>query len=41
MCLILYTSTINVDSDSEEYTHLNKWEQKSWLTLGDSITKAN
>ncbi len=41
MCFILYTSTINVDSDSEEYTYLNKWEQKSWLTLGDSITKAN
>ena len=41
MCFILYTSTINVDSDSEEYTNLNKWEQKSWLTLGDSITKAN
>lgn len=41
MCFILYTSTISVDSDSEEYACLNKWEDKSWITLGDSITKPN
>lgn len=43
ICFIYYIPIINAQGNKldleEEY--FNKWNEKSWLTLGDSITKAN
>ena len=43
ICFIFYIPIINAQGNKldleEEY--FNKWNEKSWLTLGDSITKAN
>ena len=43
ICFIFSISVTKVESDSEELNNIytNRWSQKSWLTLGDSITKAN
>ena len=43
ICFIFSISVTKVESDSEELKNIynNRWSQKSWLTLGDSITKAN
>ena len=43
ICFIFYISVTKVESDTEELKDIytNRWSQKSWLTLGDSITKAN
>ena len=43
ICFIFYVSMINVESDSKKYENIyfEKWNQKTWLTLGDSITKVN
>lgn len=40
---ILYKPIKNVECNSNKFDNLNynKWNQKIWLTLGDSITKAN
>ena len=42
-CFILYLSITNVECNSNKYENLdsNRWNQKIWLSLGDSITKAN
>ena len=43
ICFIFSISVTKVESDTEELKDIynNRWSQKSWLTLGDSITKAN
>jgi len=43
ICFIFSISVTKVESDTEELKNIynNRWSQKSWLTLGDSITKAN
>lgn len=43
ICFIFSISATKVESDCEELKNIynNRWSQKSWLTLGDSITKAN
>ena len=43
ICFIFSISATKVESDCEELKDIynNRWSQKSWLTLGDSITKAN
>ena len=43
ICFIFSISLTKVESDCEELKNIynNRWSQKSWLTLGDSITKAN
>lgn len=47
-CLTLYITIINAQDkfdndkfDNIEESYFNKWNGKSWLTLGDSITKAS
>ena len=43
ICFIFYVSMINVECDSNkcDNVYFDKWNEKTWLTLGDSITKAN
>ena len=43
ICFIFSISVTKVESDTEELKDIynNRWSQKSWLTLGDRITKAN
>ncbi|MBQ9012779.1 MAG: SGNH/GDSL hydrolase family protein [Bacilli bacterium] len=42
-CFIFYIPIINAQGNKTdlEEEYFNKWNEKSWLTLGDSITKAN
>lgn len=43
ICFTLYITIVNAQENQEdiEESYYNKWSGKSWLTLGDSITKAN
>lgn len=43
ICLISYITIISAQGNKIdcENEYLNKWSEKSWLTLGDSITRAN
>ena len=43
ICFLFYITLISVQGQKVDIQneYLDKWNQKGWLTLGDSITKAN